>query len=86
MFVLAAVTVTLAPLAVKLPEAVALVPTTTLPKPRVAGDTVSWPVAVVPVPVNPIPKLGFDAVDVTVMLPFTVPAETGAKMTLKLVL
>ena len=39
LFVLAAVTVTLPPLAVKLPEAVPLSPTTTLPNARVAGVT-----------------------------------------------
>lgn len=39
LFVLAAVTVTLPPLAVKLPEAVPLCPTTTLPSARVAGVT-----------------------------------------------
>ena len=40
---LAAVTVTFVPLAVRLPDAVPLVPTTTLPKPRVVGATVSCP-------------------------------------------
>jgi hypothetical protein len=41
LFELAAVTVTFAPLAVKLPDAVPLVPTTTLPRARVVGLTVS---------------------------------------------
>jgi len=40
-FVLAAVTVTLAPLAVRVPDAVPLLPTTTLPKGSVVGVTLS---------------------------------------------
>src|SRR5579864_1041490 len=50
LFELAAVTVTFAPLAVRLPDAVPLVPTTTLPKPKVVGVTASCPAAAVPVP------------------------------------
>jgi len=50
LFVLAAVTVTFAPLAVRLPDAVPLVPTTTLPRPRVVGVTVNCPTSAVPVP------------------------------------
>ncbi len=86
LFVLAALTVTLAPLAVKLPEAVPLVPTTTLPNPRVAGATLSWPLAVVPVPDIAIDKVGFDAVDVIVILPLTAPDDVGANVALKLAL
>jgi hypothetical protein len=41
LFGLAAVTVTLAPLAVNVPVAVPLDPTTTLPRGRVLGDTPS---------------------------------------------
>src|SRR5262249_12814192 len=41
LFVLAAVTVTLAPLAVSVPDPVPLVPTTTLPSASVSGATVS---------------------------------------------
>jgi hypothetical protein len=49
---LAAVTVTFVPLAVRFADAVPQVPTTTLPKPRVVGVTVSCPAAAVPVPDN----------------------------------
>jgi hypothetical protein len=53
LFVLAAVTVTLAPLAVKLPDAVPLVPTTTLPTGSGFGVALSIPAeAAVPVPVT----------------------------------
>ena len=45
--------VTLAPEAVKVPEAVPLVPTTTLPTTNVVGETLNCPAAVVvPVPVR----------------------------------
>jgi hypothetical protein len=86
LFVLAAVTVTLAPLAVRLPDPVPLVPTTTLPMPRVPGATVSWPAAEVPVPDSGIVKVGLDAVDVIVTLPLAAPAVSGANETLKLAL
>jgi hypothetical protein len=46
-FEVTAETITLAPLAVRVPDAVPAPPTTTLPRGRVAGATVSWPVAVV---------------------------------------
>ena len=52
LFVLAAVTVTLAPLAFKLPEAVPLEPSTTLPTANVEGETLSCPATAVPVPVR----------------------------------
>ena len=52
LFVLAAVTVTLDPLAFKLPEAVPLEPSTTLPTANVEGEIVSCPAAAVPVPVR----------------------------------
>ena len=41
LFVLAALTVTLVPLAVSVPVALPLVPTTTLPRPSVPGETAS---------------------------------------------
>jgi hypothetical protein len=53
--VLAAETVTLAPLAVRVPDAVPLLPSTTLPRASVVGATASCPFAgivVVPVPVT----------------------------------
>ena len=90
LFVLAAVTVTFAPLAVKLPEAVALVPATTLPRPKVVGATVNCPETVVPVPESEIVNVGFDvgfdAVEVIVTLPLAATADCGVNETLKLVL
>lgn len=52
LFVLAPVIVTLEPVADKVPEAVPLVPTTTLPTAMVVGETLSCPAAVVPFPVR----------------------------------
>lgn len=86
LFVLAAETVTLAPLADRLPDAVPLVPTTTLPRPKVVGVTVNCPTAAVPVPDNGIVNVGFDAFDVIVTLPLTAPADSGANETLKVAL
>jgi hypothetical protein len=82
----AAVTVTLAPLATRLPDAVPLVPTTTLPRPSVVGLTVSCPAAAVPVPDNGTLSIGFEAFEVIVMLPLALPADAGAKETVKLAL
>lgn len=73
LFVVAPVTVTFAPLAVSLPEALPLVPTTTLPRFRVVGLAVSCPTAVVPVPLNGTVNVGFVASDVIVTLPVTLP-------------
>jgi hypothetical protein len=86
LFALAAVIVTLALLAVKLPDAVPLVPTTTLPRPKLLGVTVNCPTAVVPVPETGIVNVGFDAFELIVTLPLTAPADFGAKETLKLAL
>ena len=52
LLLLAEVIVTFAPDAVRLPVAVPLSPTATLPKLKVAGVTANWPTAVVPVPVT----------------------------------
>src|ERR1700742_3525401 len=52
LFVLAAVTVTLDPLAFKLPEPVPVRPLTTLPMASIDGEILSCPTAAVPVPVN----------------------------------
>ena len=84
LFVLADVTVTLAPVAVRLPEADPLVPTTTLPTARVSGEMERVPpVAVpVPVPVSGTVRAGFEAVDAIVMLPFTIPAAVGVNFAL----
>lgn len=85
LFVPADVTVTLAPLAVKLPDADPLVPTTTLPRGRVAGETASCPAAEVPVPESAMVNDGSDAVDVTTTSPAALAAEVGVKTTWKLV-
>ena len=86
LFELAALTVTFAPLAFKWPVAVPLAPTTTLPRPSVAGLTVNCPAATAPVPERAIFKVGLDAFEVIATFPLTVPAEAGVKETLKLVL
>jgi hypothetical protein len=83
---LAAVTVTFVPLAVRLPDAVPLVPTTTLPKPRVVGVTVSWPAAAVPVPDSGIVSVGLVAFEVTVTLPLAFAADCGVNVILKVAL
>ena len=84
---LAAVTVTLAPLAVKLPEAFLLVPTTTLPMPRLLGLIPSCAVAVaVPVPDKGIVRIELGAFDVIVTLPPALAAVVGEKLTLNVAL
>lgn len=52
LFVLAPVMVTLELVTDKVPEAVPLVPTTTLPTAMVVGETLSCPAAMVPFPVR----------------------------------
>lgn len=74
LFVLAAVTVTFAPLAVNVPDALLLVPTTALPRLSVPGLTASCPTAVVPVPDRETVTLGFVASDVIVTFPEALPA------------
>ena len=69
LFVLAPVTVTFAPLAVNVPDALLLLPTTTLPRFSVPGLTASCPTAVVPVPDSEMLTLGFVASDVIVTVP-----------------
>jgi hypothetical protein len=86
LFELAAVTVTFVPLAVRLPDAVPLVPTTTLLRLRVVGVTVSCPVVAVPVPDSGIVRVGLEAVEVMVTLPVTLAADAGVNVTVKLVL
>src|ERR1041385_2843753 len=66
LFEIAAVTVTLAPLALRVPEAVPLPPITIVPRFRVLGATLSCPTAEVPAPDSPIVSVGFDALEVTV--------------------
>jgi hypothetical protein len=75
--------VTLAPLAVRVPLAVPLAATTTLPTATVAGLTLKVPGAgAVPVPLNETGRLGFDAVDEMAMLPLKLPADRGVNVTL----
>ena len=85
LFELAPVTVTFAPVAVRIPAAVPLVPSTTLPTATVAV-ALSCPTVTVPVPVRGIVSVGLEPVEVTVTLPLTLPGETGAKVTLKVAL
>jgi hypothetical protein len=82
----AAVTVTFAPLAVRLPEAVPLLPATTLPRFSVVGATVNFPTVVVPVPESGIVNAAFDAVEVIVTFPLTAPADCGVNETLRVAL
>jgi len=84
LFVPAAVTVTLAPLALKLPDAVPLVPTTTLPRFKVVGVAVNCPAVALPVPDKGIVKV--EALEEIVMLPLTVPGDCGVKVPLKVAL
>jgi hypothetical protein len=86
LFELAAVTVTFAPVAVRLPDAVPLVPTTTLPRPSVVGLTVSCPAAAVPVPDRGIVSVGLEAFEVIVTLPLALVAVCGVNVTVKLAL
>jgi hypothetical protein len=79
-------TVTLPPLAVRVPVAVPLVPTTTFPT-AMGVDTLNvlWLCATA-VPVKAIVRLGFEASDVTEMLPLKLPADCGEKVTVNGVL
>lgn len=81
---------TLAPLAVRLPDALPLLPTTTLPRPRLAGLTASCPEVVV-VPEVPVPESArlialFDALLATAAVASKVPAALGANLMLKVAL
>jgi hypothetical protein len=83
---LAAVTVTFAPVAVRLPEAVPLLPVNTLPTATGAGVALSVPGVLDPVPAREIVRVGLDPLEVTVTLPLALPADAGAKVTVKLAL
>ena len=69
-----------------MPDAVPLVPTTTLPTPRVAGVTLNCPAAVAPVPDSGIVEVGFEASDVMVTSPLTAPADFGENDTVNVAL
>ena len=79
------VTVTEAPLAVRLPLSAELDPTATLPKLRLVGDMANWPAAV-PVPESAIVSGELDAFDTTDRLPLAAPALVGAKDAVKVTL
>jgi hypothetical protein len=83
LFDVAAVTVTLAPLAVRVPDAAPLVPTTTLPRAKLVGERTSCPVAAVPVPDRAMVRVGLEALEVMVTVPVALPGTVGAKVTLK---
>ena len=82
MLELAPVMVTLAPVALNVPDAVPLAPTTTLPSARVEGETISCPAVVVPVPDKEIVSVGLDALDVTVRVAVALPAAVGVNVML----
>lgn len=87
LFVLAALTVTLAPLAFSVPDAEPLVPVATFPNESVAGDTVKIPTLVTtPAPDTGIVSVGFVAVEVMVRFPLKVPAAFGSNEIVKLAL
>ena len=86
LFELAAVTVTFAPVALRLPDAVPLAPTNTLPTARVAGVALNCPVATVAVPASGMVRVGFVPFEVTVAFPLALPAAVGVKVTLKFAL
>ena len=77
------VTVTGAPLAVRLPFSEELEPTTTLPK--LNGETANVPGAV-PLPDNAIAVVGFDAFDVTDKFPLARPPTVGVNVTVNVTL
>jgi hypothetical protein len=74
---LAAVTVTAAPVAPRLAVSGALDPTFTVPKLKLPGVIVNCP-ADVPVPESPIFNVGFGPLDVIVNVPLTAPLAVGA--------
>ena len=83
LLLLTALTVTLDPPAVRVPDAVPLVPTTTLPRARVAGLAPSVPaVAVVPIPESGSVTVEFEAVELIVMVPVRVPVAVGVNVAL----
>ena len=82
----AAVTVTFAPLALRVPEPVPLAPTATLPTAMGAGVALSEPAVADPVPAREMVKVGLDPFDVTVTLPLALAVDVGAKVTVKLAL
>ncbi len=62
-----------------------MVPTCTLPRLRLVGFAASWPGGTA-VPESPTVRVEFDALEVTVTFPLTLPLEVGENVTLKLTL
>src|ERR1041385_6297537 len=73
------------PVLVTVSESVLLPLTCTLPNARLVGFDPSAPAAM-PVPVNGIFRVGFDAFDVMATLPLTAPAAVGLNSTMKVAL
>ena len=74
-------TVTLAPVAIRVPLLPKLVPTVTLPNPRLVGVTDSCPGAI-PLPLNGTERFGLDALEVMASVPLALPPAAGVKVTL----
>ena len=70
------------PVLVTVSDRVSLLPTVTLPKPRLVGFDPSAPGAI-PVPDKGTVRVGFGAFEVIVTVPLTLPADAGANVTLK---
>lgn len=81
MLLLAEVIVTSAPVAARLPVAVPLLPTVTLPRLNEVGVTANWPCAAVPVPVITVEVVEGKAVLANVRVAFASPAACGLKLT-----
>ena len=73
------------PVLVMVSDKFALLPTSTLPKPRLEGLGLNVP-AVMPVPERAIFRLGFDPFEVMLTLPLTAPPEVGENFTVNEVL
>jgi hypothetical protein len=80
LFEVAEATVTLEPLALRVPVWLWLVPTTTLPKLIDPGATLSWP-GLVPVADSVTLTFAFEALDDRVSVPLAIPADFGANDT-----
>lgn len=81
LLLLAAVMVTFAPVAERLPTAVPLVPVNTFPIATGVGLTPNVPDTADPAPVREMTREGFDPFDVTVTLPLALAVDVGAKVT-----
>jgi uncharacterized membrane protein (UPF0136 family) len=83
LFVVAALIVTLAPVALRVAEPVPLLPTTTLPTLSVAGLTESWPTGAVPVPVRDSLVVEVCALLVNDNVALSDPVAVGLNVTVK---